>query len=596
MKASDPQMGSTQSDHSKWWTTGVISLLILFLIKMFFIPAFDFDESIYVQMAKEMHVRPGLIVVPTWDSTPYHHKPPFYLWVIEFFWELKKQVGLENVSGVARLFSFFCLLASGWVGAHYFPSLTSATPKGPPPPSNRFANRFKILMLFSLLSPYLLMGSSLILLDPLLCFFLLLTYMGMGKKLQNLSVGQTTSTLSWGMIGGVAGATAVKGLIGVVLPMGGLVCYLIFSFWNIPSSKRLSWIFQVAKCMLPSLVLGSVMALFYYGFIYLSGGKEFVIDFFWVHHFGRSTTAMEGHSGPIWTYLLVMILSGGPLVWIWNLFLAQHLRRASFKDLPASFQFLFGSVFFIICFFSLLATKLPNYIWPALQLFPVMTLILLVQNEKHFPSQPLQSSSGKLIGYLVAKTSLLWKASVWVVFAVLLSLLAIAFLISTTLIPFSFREKWNWVLGDVSIPYVSWAISLLVIGMISWRLKRLFHKAPSQQWNLWHHYLLKMTALHLSLFVILLYIMFPWILRFTHSPLQEVTKYLVSSGATEVGTLKLMSPTFSNYFFPGTLRQHTDEGAFQYPYVVTYVWKKDVCEKNHYQDIKTVHFYIICKR
>jgi len=81
---------------------------------------------------------------------------------------------------------------------------------------------------------------------------------------------------------------------------------------------------------------------------------------------GRYTAAMQGHRGPIYYYLLTTFLGLSP----WSVFLPQTLaegwrqRRGMLFEQPVqAFLWLWAGLW--IAFFSLGATKLPNYVWEA---------------------------------------------------------------------------------------------------------------------------------------------------------------------------------------------------------------------------------------
>lgn len=81
---------------------------------------------------------------------------------------------------------------------------------------------------------------------------------------------------------------------------------------------------------------------------------------------GRYTAAMQGHRGPLYYYLLTTFLGLLP----WSVFLPQTLaegwrsRRGMLFERPVeAFLWLWAGLW--IAFFSLGATKLPNYVWEA---------------------------------------------------------------------------------------------------------------------------------------------------------------------------------------------------------------------------------------
>ena len=141
-----------------------------------------------------------------------------------------------------------------------------------------------------------------------------------------------------------------KGPVAILIPL--LTCGLFFGF------KR------KFKTLLPALFnpLGwavfLVIALPWYIALYLEHGRAFVDEIFLVHNVARFQTAFEGHSGPVFYYLPVILLGMLPH----TAFLIKAL--ADVRTLVKNEVNLFLLVWFgiVLVFFSLAATKLHHYI------------------------------------------------------------------------------------------------------------------------------------------------------------------------------------------------------------------------------------------
>jgi 4-amino-4-deoxy-L-arabinose transferase-like glycosyltransferase len=95
-------------------------------------------------------------------------------------------------------------------------------------------------------------------------------------------------------------------------------------------------------------------------------GGNFLREFFGVQNYGRFMGAMDNHSGGIWYYPLVILLGFFP----WSIFgiptMLDIFKRCSSADpWQRGSKFLACWIVVYVGFFSLAATKLPNYVLPA---------------------------------------------------------------------------------------------------------------------------------------------------------------------------------------------------------------------------------------
>ncbi len=171
----------------------------------------------------------------------------------------------------------------------------------------------------------------------------------------------------WFVPAGICTGLAVlaKGPVGLVLPMGVVVLFLIWSrqlgrLWD----RRFGW--GVAAFLL-------VVAP-WYTWVGVDTKGEFLKGFLLTHNFSRYRAAMEGHQGPVVYYLGVLPLG----LLLWSAFLAPALGYA-FKKIQGE-KVDAGALRLLACwigvylvFFSLSSTKLPNYILP---LYPAVAIVL----------------------------------------------------------------------------------------------------------------------------------------------------------------------------------------------------------------------------
>jgi 4-amino-4-deoxy-L-arabinose transferase-like glycosyltransferase len=171
-------------------------------------------------------------------------------------------------------------------------------------------------------------------------------------------------------------AMLTKGAIGAVFPLITACIYLL-------SIGRLSLLFK-RSWILPGAAILTVVGFSWYlllGFVH-PDGFSFMKDLFIKHHIERFSTPLEGHSGPIYFYLIVLLVGFMP----WSVFVplaafhGQYRNSSSERIRFIRLFLLFSLITFI--FFSVAATKLPNYICPALPGIAIFTATLFDEKEK----------------------------------------------------------------------------------------------------------------------------------------------------------------------------------------------------------------------
>ncbi len=188
----------------------------------------------------------------------------------------------------------------------------------------------------------------------------------------------------WFPLLGISSGLAVlaKGPVGLVLP--GAVCVL-FLLWlrqtSILWDRR--WFAAFWSFVLTALP--------WYVWVAIETKGEFLAGFFWKHHFERATLVMGEHNGFPGFYLVVLWLGVMPwsiflflAVWFgfWSAFRCPWLMFQNWwaqasevggaegdgqaTDKPAAYRFLGCWILIYVACFSIAATKLPNYILPAI--------------------------------------------------------------------------------------------------------------------------------------------------------------------------------------------------------------------------------------
>ncbi len=326
--------------------TGLLLFLVLVFGSLYFTflgqsAVIDYDEGIYAEVSRQMFQQNELLI-PTHNGQDFFEKPPMLYW---------SQILGYRIFGVSSL------------GARFFNAVAAATallvfyfctriPLGS-------RQSFKATLIFgsSLLTLYL---GRVAMTDMILTLFLLLSlitsWYGVEKEMKQPGTGRY---LFW--LGCLFAALAMltKGIVGAFFPVVTAVIYLI-------SIRRLSLLFRL-NWIVPGTLIMVVVGFSWYIMLGIChpDGFGFMKELFMEHHMGRFSNAMEGHSGPFFYYVLVLL--AGMLPWFGYVFPAffrlPMLRSDTQGGRYLRLFFIFSMLVFL--FFSVAATKLPNYILPA---------------------------------------------------------------------------------------------------------------------------------------------------------------------------------------------------------------------------------------
>lgn len=173
---------------------------------------------------------------------------------------------------------------------------------------------------------------------------------------------------NWFVLAGLSTALGAlaKGPVGLVLPSAVAVLYLLWSRRSrVLLDRRLVW-----GCLAFALV-----AIPWYAWVGAETRMEWLKGFLLVHNLGRFHAPMQGHHGPVYYFLVVLVLGLTP----WSVFLGPTVRHSlsslvrraaqassSNESQAGDFhRFLWCWLGVYLIFFSCSGTKLPNYLLPA---------------------------------------------------------------------------------------------------------------------------------------------------------------------------------------------------------------------------------------
>lgn len=194
------------------------------------------------------------------------------------------------------------------------------------------------------------------------------------------------------MYGAMALAVLAKGPVGVALPTLIIMGYLWLRHRNsqlatTQSVTYRSWMWELARQLSPvaiwrigwvlrpltAILMVAVIALPWYVWVGWRTDGAWIEGFLGKHNVGRFVQPLEGHSGPIFYYVIAVMIGFFP----WSIFLPlacfrlwQRLRNPALRTVGDEFCAAWAVIY--IGFFSLASTKLPSYVLPA---YPALALI-----------------------------------------------------------------------------------------------------------------------------------------------------------------------------------------------------------------------------
>lgn len=303
------------------------------------------DEGRYAGVAWDMY-RSGTMGVPLLNGMPYFHKPPLYYWLAEIAYRL---LGVNEWA--ARMPS--------WLGAW---ATVAAVYLFAARYGERGTARVAVAILATL--PLFYGGAQFANMDMLVAGTITLATLAGASAVLEQRAGRSHAALM--LAAGVFAALALlsKGLIGVVLPLGILLAWLLADRqWK--SLRVLLWPPAIVVFLALGLPWFVWMQLRYPGFFHY---------FFIYQQFDRFTETEFNNVQPFWFYLPVLLGLSLP----WALWGRGLFRKAFWAASPARSVRLLLAVWIavVVGFFSLPSSKLVGYILPAL---PPLAMLLAGQ-------------------------------------------------------------------------------------------------------------------------------------------------------------------------------------------------------------------------
>jgi 4-amino-4-deoxy-L-arabinose transferase-like glycosyltransferase len=348
-------------------------LLMLALYSGFFLnigslPLFDVDEGAFCQATREMFLRNDFISTYL-NNQPRYDKPILTYWL---------QAASITLFGVSE-FSFrlpSALAASLWAGVIL---LFTRRVTG----DWRLALLAALFMVTSL--AVAVIGKAAIadaLLNLLLSGAMGCLYLYFREQ-QNKWLYAAAAFSGLGVL--------TKGPIALLIPGAVSLLYCLsrgeFRLWLLMVAQWRAWLIAI-------LIAGP-----WYIIQYVKEGSSFISGFLLKHNVGRFQQPMEGHSGPLWYYLPVLLIAILPYTTL-LLNLSWKLPSLTKEPLQRYLLIWFG---FVLVFFSLAATKLPHYLIYGL---PPLFILMTVHWPRQLPAWLLLLPSLLMILLLLALPAL----------------------------------------------------------------------------------------------------------------------------------------------------------------------------------------------
>ncbi|HEX7379333.1 MAG TPA: glycosyltransferase family 39 protein [Pirellulales bacterium] len=382
---------------------------LLFFSALGSVDLWDEDEPTFAGAAREMLARQEWIV-PYFNGLMLPDKPVLSYWVMMAGYKLFGETELAARAGSA-LFSVGTVLLTWLLGRRLF------SPRAGVWAGLILASSLSFLVVARAATP-----------DAVLTFFCTLALVGFVWSQRRFSPGDegrrvgiahheftvdnvhpTQSNTGFptashllalaGSYAAMGMAVLAKGPIGVMLPAAAIGLYALFTIPAVEQGRHdehpPGWLATLRRllstmadrlrptCLLAALrltrpLLGMVIVLAVAGPWYLAVGLRtegaWLSGFFGKHNFERFLHPMEHHRGPFYYYPLIVMIGFFP----WSLFLGpavvyvrSRLRAAG--DDRAAYWLLVSWIACYLGFFSLAATKLPNYIVP---IYPALALLV----------------------------------------------------------------------------------------------------------------------------------------------------------------------------------------------------------------------------
>ena len=307
-----------------------------------------------------MYLRAGF--TPHLNGEPFFEKPPLYYWALSAAYTLAGGPSPAAARALSGLVAFLTLVAT------FFWAKRSASED---------VAHLAVFMLAT--SIQFFQCAHWVLLDPMLMLFLVLAYWA--------GLEQAVKPRLWLLVAFcacIALAVWTKGLVGLALPLAGLLPYFV--------SQRKARSYRAFHPLLSGIAMALAAAICA-GAFYLSEGREAVYRFLWINQVLRFVhPAGTGHAQPFYYYFemfpLVVLPWLAPFV---GLFARSFWKGCGESERPELRRFLLCLVLGGFVLLSLASTKRSIYLLP---LLPPIFILMAISLEDALRTAENRSLSG----------------------------------------------------------------------------------------------------------------------------------------------------------------------------------------------------------
>ncbi|HEX9690487.1 MAG TPA: glycosyltransferase family 39 protein [Gemmatimonadales bacterium] len=307
-------------------------------------PLLDPDEGRNAEVAREMAVSNGYLL-PRLNGLPYVDKPVLHFAVTALAME-----AFGRNPAIARLpsllFTMGTLVLVGWFATRLTDGAGGVT-----------------AVVSTAATPLTLAYSRTVIFDATLTFWVVTAVMCLHEVVERSRVGHAVDLWRAGAWGAMALGLLTKGPVAVLLP---LLIAVPYAWWR---GRLRSLVDPVAILLVPAIVIPWVAAM-------ARDAPDFVRYVIFTETAARLSGDALGRAEPVWYFLAILPAGALP----WTVVLGAHIphlarRLRSRAEWTPSVTFLLLWVLLPLAFFSLTASKRPQYVLP---IIPALGLLVAI--------------------------------------------------------------------------------------------------------------------------------------------------------------------------------------------------------------------------
>lgn len=329
------------------WFLLFLAVIASYLYGLGHFPLVGPDEPRYAQVAREMYLR-GDLITPTLGGHTWFEKPPLLYWMMMVAFRL---IGTSETAARIgpALSGLLTVVAVFWVGRRVQRASGDNGVCGLGAWSGLVAASMLGIIVFSRAASFDIVVTMTIA-WALSCFVV--------HELETDDVRRRKLLIGFYVFVGLS--LLAKGLVGVVIPFGVVVAYYVL--------RRAFPAKHFLQSLLWGMPLAFAVAALWYGPVIARHGWSFLDEFFVQHHFARYFSNKYRHPGPIYFYLVCLVLMTLP----WTMLLIAGVGKAtSWRWRGGGSQdklrvFALAWLVFPLAFFSFSGSKLAGYLLPVL--------------------------------------------------------------------------------------------------------------------------------------------------------------------------------------------------------------------------------------